>query len=171
MARVIPSTSEWLREMRSRPLNSRQKRTRARIERQRQKRVATERAQKIQHDTKMRYTPKELATYRRALRFGRSMKADGKFRTAPGLKFDGGRLAVSRDSKGNVHIRANSKIKNGVRSLGPRGVKNELNIGSLAIDDLMSPSQARAVGAKRDRLLAIVGKGAYKKGSTGSRGG
>ena len=171
MSKVLPSMQEWLQTKRSAPLNQRQKKTLARLNRKATKRAANKRANKLKSDQRMRYTPKELATYRRALRFGRSMKADGKFRAAPGLKFDGGRLAVSRDSKGNVHIRANSKMKNGVRSLGPRGVKDELNIGSLAIYDLLSPSQAKAVGAKSERLLAIVGKGTYKKGSTGSRGG
>lgn len=170
MARVIPSTSEWLREMRSRPLNSRQKRTRARMERQRQKRVATERAKKIQHDTKMRYTPKERSVYRKALRYGRTLKPGAEPKAVPRVKFNGGRVAVMRDNRGNVKVRVNGATKGVVTELGPRGAKRSMNLTSLWASN-GSVSADRAAFRRADKLLSIVGKGAYKHGSTGSSGG
>lgn len=127
---------------------------------------------RIKDNEKMRYTPKERATYRKALRYGRTLKPDGKFRTAPRLKFDGGRLAVARDSKGNVSIRANGSVKGNVRMLGPRGVKWESNLNrGLNLGASSSPAVAKRAFKVANKILSIVGKGTYKKGSTGSRGG
>lgn len=170
MARGIPSTSEWLREMRSRPLNSRQKRTMARMERQRQKRIATERAQKIQHDTKMRYTPKEREVYRKALRYGRTLKPGAEPKAVPRVKFNGGRVAVMRDNRGNVKVQVNSATKGVVTELGPRGAKKSMNLTTL-YSSYGNAARDRVAFRRANNLLSIVGKGAYKHGSTGSSGG
>lgn len=171
MSKELPTLQEWLKQKRTTPMNSRQRAAATRYQRQKRKRIAKRRAVKVKQDSKMRYTPKERSTYRAALRYGRTIKADGKFRAAPRLKFDGGRLAVMRDSRGNVHIRANASTKGSVRALGPRGVKDEHNMTSLMTDSFVSVEEARKVGARRDKLLSIVGKGTYKKGSTGRSSG
>ena len=137
-------------------LNTPEKREKARIERINRRR---------KENQKMRYTPKERQVYLKALRYGRRQKAGGEFKAVPRVKFNGGSLGVAKDRKGNVHIFANNREGYKVTELGPRGVRRETDFSYL------NDKQASKASKMINSLFKSVGKGKYKLGSTGSRGG
>lgn len=158
--------------MQSGPLNARQKRHLAQIDRQHKKQRAIRQAEKLKQDQKMRYTPKERSVYRKALRYGRTLKPGGEFKAVPRLKFNGGGIAVRRDKKGNVSVRVNSATRGVITELGPRGSKRQWDMFDFSPTMMNQSSSTQNMIVKRARnLLSIVGKGAYKHGSTGNAGG
>ena len=136
-------------------------------ERTRKKKIAD----RIKRNETMKYTPKERATYRRALRYGRHLKADNSFHPVPGIKWNGGRVAVRRDTRGNVSVITNHpQDRESFSLLGPRGVKYSTNLTSV-ITTASSTENAIKAGKIGKKILSIVTKGNFKRGSTGSRGG
>ena len=127
-------------------------------ERTRKKKIAD----RIKRNETMKYTPKERATYRRALRYGRRLKADNSFHPVPGIKWNGGRVAVRRDTRGNVSMFTNHP--------SDRGVKYATDLTSV-IRSAGTTENAIKAGKIGEKILSIVTKGNFKKGSTGSRGG
>lgn len=136
-------------------------------ERTRKKRIAD----RIKKNETMKYTPKERATYRRALRYGRRLKADNSFHPVPGIKWNGGRVAVRRDTRGNVSVFTNHPSdRESFSFLGPRGVKYATDLTSV-IRSAGTTENAIKAGKIGEKILSIVTKGNFKRGSTGSRGG
>lgn len=137
-------------------LNTLEKREKARIEKIKRRR---------KENQKMRYTPKERQAYLKALRYGRRQKAGGEFKAVPRVKFNGGSLGVAKDRKGNVHVFANNREGYKVTELGPRGIRRETDFSYL------NDKQVSKASKMINSLFKSVGKGKYKLGSTGSRGG
>lgn len=119
----------------------------------------------------MKYTPKERAIYRRALRYGRHLKADNSFHSVPGVKWNGGRVAVRRDTRGNVSVFTNHPSdRESFSFLGPRGVKYATDLTSV-IRSAGTTENAIKAGKIGEKILSIVTKGNFKRGSTGRSSG
>lgn len=130
-------------------------------EKERQDRIK----QRRKEHQKMSYTPKERQAYLKALRYGRRQKAGGTYKAVPGVKFNGGSLAVGKDKKGNVHVFSNNRESYKVTELGPRGMRKATDWSYLSLADQKKASKIIS------SIFAGVSKGKYKLGSTGSRGG
>lgn len=136
-------------------------------ERTRKKRIAD----RIKKNETMKYTPKERATYRRALRYGRRLKADNSYHPVPGIKWNGGRVAVARDTRGNVRVITNHPSdRESFSLLGPRGVKYATSLTSV-ITSADTVEGSKKAGKIAQKILSIVTKGNFRRGSTGNRGG
>lgn len=95
----------------------------------------------------------------------RRQKAGGTYKAVPGVKFNGGSLAVGKDKKGNVHVFSNNRESYKVTELGPRGMRKATDWSYLSLADQKKASKMIS------SIFAGVNKGKYKLGSTGSKGG
>lgn len=84
----------------------------------------------------------------------RRQKAGGTYKAVPGVKFNGGSLAVGKDKKGNVHVFSNNRE-------------------SYKVTDwsYLSLADQKKASKMISSIFAGVNKGKYKLGSTGSKGG
>lgn len=101
---------------------------------------------------------KEASVYRKAQRYGKTMKAN-TVKTLPRSRFNGGNVAVVKHDNGVINVLTN--VSNPT-------AKNK------AFTRIMPNRQAVRIGAKKSwekKAMSIVWKHEYKKGSTGSSGG